>query len=43
MNGSNPKRMYVLEATRPFAQAHGMRPGSTLAFYAAPDRRLVGC
>ena len=42
MNGSNPKRMYVLEATRSFALAHALRPGSTLAFYAAPDRRLVG-
>jgi hypothetical protein len=41
MNGSNPKRMYVLENTRGFARAHALPAGATLAFYAAPDRRLV--
>ena len=41
MNGSNPKRMYVVENTRDFVRAHGLKPGSILSFYCAPDGRLV--
>lgn len=41
MNGSNPKRMYVVENTRDFVRCHNLKPGSILSFYYAPDGRLV--
>lgn len=41
MNGSNPKRMYVMENVRDFVTLHNLQAGSTLAFYYAPDNRLV--
>jgi hypothetical protein len=42
MNGTNPKRMYVVENTRDFVRAHDLRQGSILSFYYAEDGRLVG-
>ena len=42
LNGTNPKRMYVLENVRDFVQLHNLQAGSTLSFYYAPDNRLVG-
>ena len=41
MNGSNPKRMYVLENVRNFVALHSLQAGSTLSFFYAPDNRLV--
>lgn len=41
MNGSNPKRMYVVENTRDFVRSHNLKPGSVLSFYCAPDGQLV--
>ena len=41
MNGSNPKRMYVMENVRNFVALHNLQAGSTLSFYYAPDNRLV--
>ena len=41
MNGSNPKRMYVLENVRDFVSLHSLQAGSTLSFFYAPDNRLV--
>lgn len=41
MNGSNPKRMYVLENVRDFVSLHSLQTGSTLSFFYAPDNRLV--
>ncbi|CAL8468833.1 g8374 [Coccomyxa elongata] len=41
MNGSNPKRMYVVENTRNFVRSHNLKPGSILSFYCAPDGQLV--
>lgn len=41
LNGTNPKRMYVLENVRDFVQLHNLQAGSTLSFYYAPDNRLV--
>ena len=41
MNGTNPKRMYVMENVRDFVQLHNLQAGSTLSFYYAPDNRLV--
>lgn len=41
MNGTNPKRMYVVENTRDFVRAHDLQQGSILSFYYASDGRLV--
>ena len=41
MNGSNPKRMYVMENVRDFVALHNLQAGSTLSFYYAPENRLV--
>ena len=41
MNGSTPKRMYVLENVRDFVSLHSLQAGSTLSFFYAPDNRLV--
>lgn len=41
MNGSNPKRMYVMENVRDFVALHNLQSGSTLSFHYAPDNRLV--
>ena len=41
MNGSNPKRMYVMENVRDFVALHNLQAGSTLSFFYAPDDRLV--
>ncbi len=41
MNGSNPKRMYVMENVRDFVALHNLQAGSMLSFYYAPDNRLV--
>jgi hypothetical protein len=42
MNGSPTlKRMYILESTRSYTKTYGLKSGSTLAFYRAPDGRTV--
>ena len=41
-NGARAQQMYVMDGTREYMMEHDLIPGSTLAFYRAPDASLVG-